>query len=151
MPAGHWRARRHVCASGGATQGGGSLQAGEALGPTPLPLGPSRAPGPNQQPPGAGPRVQVLSCRRPPSPAVPGGCQAPRYHYVSHLHRHADWPCYCVTRLLCLPSMGKARACLVERAEMSSEAFGSIAAAHPCLATGLGWGHVGRGQGEATS
>lgn len=31
-------------------QGGGSLQAGEALGLTPLPLGPSRAPGPNQQP-----------------------------------------------------------------------------------------------------
>ena len=31
---------------------------------------------------------------------------------------------------------------------MSSEAFGLIAAAHPCLAAGLGWGHVGRGQGK---
>ena len=31
-------------------QGGESLQAGEAVGLTPLPLGPSQAPGPNQQP-----------------------------------------------------------------------------------------------------
>ena len=34
---------------------------------------------------------------------------------------------------------------------MSSEAFVLIAAAHPCLAAGLGWGQVGRGQGEARS